>query len=79
MEPANQRLSKQRLVCFPLEQGVVKHHGVLVCDGEGRRAKPVRTFGLTLQANCLVPSQTVQQRLDNILSLCKNHRYEKHH
>ena len=56
---------------LPLEQGVVKHHGVLVCDGEGRRANPVRTFGLTLQANCLVPSQTVQQRLDDVLSLCK--------
>ena len=55
---------------LPLESGTVRHHGVVVCDGEGRRAKPINYFGLTLQRNCLVPSQTVQQRLDNIAALC---------
>ena len=55
---------------LPLESGTVRHHGVVVCDGEGRRIKPINYFGLTLQRNCLVPSQTVQQRLDNIAALC---------
>ena len=55
---------------LPLESGSVRHHGLVVCDGEGRRAKPKHNFGLTLQKNCLVPSQTVQERLDNVAALC---------
>ncbi len=54
---------------LPMESGVVKHHGKVVCDGEGRRNKPQKPFGLTLQSNCLVPSQTVQQQLDNVAAL----------
>ena len=26
-----------------------KHHGKVVCDGEGRRNNPAKPFGLTLQ------------------------------
>ena len=33
---------------LPLESGSVRHHGLVVCDGEGRRAKPKHNFGLTL-------------------------------
>ncbi len=55
---------------LPLESGSVRHHGLVVCDGEGRRAKPKHNFGLTLQKNCLVPSQTVQERLDDVAALC---------
>ena len=54
---------------LPMESGSVKHHGKVVCDGEGRRNKPLKPFGLTLQSNCLVPSQTVQQQLDNVAAL----------
>ena len=54
---------------LPLESGSVSHHGKVVCDGEGRRSNPARPFGLTLQANCLVSSLTVQQQLDNVIAL----------
>ena len=33
---------------LPMENGSVKHHGKVVCDGEGRRNKPLKPFGLTL-------------------------------
>ena len=39
---------------LPLESGFVKHNGMMICDGEGRRNNPAKPFGLTLQANCLV-------------------------
>ena len=55
---------------LPLEEGAVRHNGHLVCDAEGRRKNPVTPFGLTLQANCLVPSQTIQQQLDSVVALC---------
>ena len=55
---------------LPLEEGAVKHNGRLVFDAEGRRVNPVNPFGLTLQANCLVPSQTIQQQLDNVIAIC---------
>ncbi|MED5308896.1 MAG: ATP-binding cassette domain-containing protein [Candidatus Thermoplasmatota archaeon] len=54
---------------LPLESGSVKHNGIVICDGEGRRNNPAKPFGLTLQANCLVPSQTIQQQLDNVIAL----------
>ncbi len=54
---------------LPMESGSVRHHGAVVCDAEGRRIKPPKSFGLTLQKNCLIPSQTVQQRLNNVLAL----------
>ena len=54
---------------LPLESGSVKHNGMIICDGEGRRNNPPKPFGLTLQANCLVPSQTIQQQLDNVIAL----------
>ena len=56
---------------LPLENGSVKHNGMMICDGEGRRNNPTKPFGLTLQANCLVPSQTVQEQLDNVIALCE--------
>ena len=55
---------------LPLEEGAVKHNGRLVFDAEGRRVNPLNPFGLTLQANCLVPSQTIQQQLDNVIAIC---------
>ena len=55
---------------LPLESGSVSHHGKVVCDGEGRRNNPAKPFGLTLQANCLVSSQTVQQQLGNVVAIC---------
>ena len=55
---------------LPLEEGAVKHNGRLVYDAEGRSVNPVNPFGLTLQANCLVPSQTIQQQLDNVVAVC---------
>ena len=54
---------------LPIESGSVKHHGKVVCDGEGRRVNPAKPFGLTLQKNCLVPSQTVQQQVENVIAL----------
>tara|TARA_Y100000766_G_scaffold197754_1_gene170164 strand:+ start:2321 stop:3538 length:1218 start_codon:yes stop_codon:yes gene_type:complete len=54
---------------LPLESGSVKHNGMIICDGEGRRNNPAKPFGLTLQANCLIPSQTIQEQLDNVVAL----------
>ena len=55
---------------LPMESGAVFHHGSLVCDGQGRRLNPKKSFGLTLQSNCLVASQTVEQHLTNVMDLC---------
>ena len=55
---------------LPMESGAVSHHGSLVCDGQGRRINPNNPFGLTLQSNCLVASQTVDQHLTNVMALC---------
>lgn len=55
---------------LPMESGAVSHHGSLVCDGQGRRLNPKKSFGLTLQSNCLVASQTVEQHLTNVMDLC---------
>ena len=54
---------------LPMESGSVKHHSTVVCDAEGRRISPNKPFGLTLQENCLVGGQTVQQHLDTICAL----------
>ncbi len=60
---------------LPMESGSVKHHGAIVCDAEGRRISPIKPFGLTLQDNCLVGGQTIQQHLDTICALSKK-RFE---
>ena len=54
---------------LPMETGSVRHHGKLVMDSEGRRISPIRPFGLTLQTNCLVGSDTTQQHLATISAL----------
>ena len=54
---------------LPMESGAVSHHGSLVCDSQGRRINPTSPFGLTLQSNCLVASQTVDQHLTNVMAL----------
>ena len=54
---------------LPMESGTVKHHEKIVCDGDGRRINPPKPFGLTLQSNCLVQSQTIEQRFQDVVSL----------
>lgn len=54
---------------LPMEKGEVRHHEIMVHDSEGRRKSPKFSFGLTLQSNGLVPSQTIQQHLETVCSL----------
>ena len=54
---------------IPLEKGRIMHHNTLVCDHEGRRIKPKKPFGLTLQSNGVTPSETVNERLKSVCSL----------
>jgi ABC-type multidrug transport system ATPase subunit len=54
---------------IPMEKGEVRHHGQLVCDSEGRRKKPVSPFGLTLQSNGLVASQTIENHLQTVCAI----------
>jgi len=54
---------------LPMESGNVKHHGKVVTDSEGRRNNPQYPFGLTLQSNGIVPSQTIQQHVNTVCSI----------
>lgn len=54
---------------LPMEKGEVRHHLGMVHDSEGRRKNPKFPFGLTLQSNGLVPSQTIQQHLETVCAL----------
>ncbi|MDP6333274.1 MAG: ATP-binding cassette domain-containing protein [Candidatus Poseidoniaceae archaeon] len=54
---------------LPMEKGEVRHHLNMVHDSEGRRKNPKFPFGLTLQSNGLVPSQTIQQHLETVCAL----------
>ena len=57
---------------LPMEKGEVLHHGKLVYDFEGRKKKPSFPFGLTLQSNCLVPSQTINQHLETVCKISQS-------
>ena len=54
-----------------IEKGQVLQHGELVIDSEGRRKLPIVPFGLTLQQNGLVGSDTIAEHLNNMMSICK--------
>lgn len=58
---------------LPLERGVVSHHGQLTCDAEGRRVNPKRPFGLTLQDNGMIGSETIHDHLATVGSLSNTH------
>ena len=57
---------------LPLEKGEVRHHSSLVHDKEGRRRKPKFPFGLTLQSNALVASQTIEKHLQSVCALSES-------
>ena len=57
---------------LPMEKGEILHHGKLVYDFEGRKKKPSFPFGLTLQSNCLVPSQTIHQHLETVCMISQS-------
>lgn len=54
---------------LPLEKGSVHHHGSLVVDSEGRRTLAKQPFGLTLQSNCILGDETVENHLTTVCSL----------
>ena len=54
---------------LPMESGKVLDHNKKVFDFDGRKKKPIFPIGLTLQSNCLVPSQTIRQHLETV---CKS-------
>jgi ABC-type lipoprotein export system ATPase subunit len=56
---------------LPIEKGQVLQHGELVIDYEGRRKLPTVPFGLTLQQNGLVGSDTIAEHLNNMMSICQ--------
>ena len=54
-----------------IEKGQLLQHGELVIDSEGRRKLPTVPFGLTLQQNGLVGSDTITEHLNNMMSICQ--------
>lgn len=54
---------------LPLEAGQVSHHGQLTHHADGRRLNPVKPFGLTLQSNGVIGSETVENHLDTVAML----------
>lgn len=54
-----------------IEKGRIMQHGKLLVDSEGRRNSPIIPFGLTLQQNGLVGSDTISEHLANVMSICK--------
>lgn len=57
---------------LPMEKGQIRHHLSMVHDYEGRRKSPKFPFGLTLQSNGLVPSQTIQQHLETVCAISQS-------
>tara|TARA_B100000900_G_scaffold226402_2_gene192224 strand:+ start:5883 stop:7103 length:1221 start_codon:yes stop_codon:yes gene_type:complete len=57
---------------LPMEKGKIFQYGKLVYDFEGRSKKPISPFGLTLQSNCLVPSQTIHQHLETVCKISQS-------
>ena len=58
---------------LPLERGSVSHHGHLTFDAEGRRINPTRPFGLTLQDNGMIGSETIHAHLSAVATLAGPH------
>ena len=56
---------------LPIEKGLISQHGKMVIDSDGRRMMPTVPFGLTLQQNGLVGSDTISEHLTNMMSICK--------
>ena len=54
---------------LPLEKGHVSHHGQLTHHADGRRLDPVKPFGLTLQSNGIIGSETVVNHLQTVAML----------
>ena len=54
-----------------IEKGQISQHGKMVIDSDGRRVMPTAPFGLTLQQNGLVGSDTISKHLNNMMSICK--------
>lgn len=54
---------------LPLEKGHVSHHGHLTHHADGRRLNPVKPFGLTLQSNGVIGSETVEDHLQTVAML----------
>ena len=54
---------------IPLEAGSVHHHGELLIDESGKGAKPVRPFGLTLQADGCMGHQRIEEHLVNTMDI----------
>ena len=54
---------------LPLEKGHVSHHGQLTHHADGRRLDPVKPFGLTLQSNGVIGSETVVNHLQTVAML----------
>lgn len=55
---------------LPLEHGAVKHHGKMTIDSDGRRVHPRHPFGLVLQSNGAIGSETVDAHLSTVAKLC---------
>lgn len=51
---------------LPLEHGAVRHHGSLTFHSDGRRINPIRPFGLTLQENGVIGSETIHNHLTTV-------------
>ncbi|MDG1557050.1 MAG: ATP-binding cassette domain-containing protein, partial [Candidatus Poseidoniaceae archaeon] len=54
---------------LPLEKGQVSHHQHLTMHSDGRRKKPVKPFGLTLQSNGVIGSETIENHLRTVAAL----------
>jgi len=54
---------------LPLERGHVNHHGSLTIHADGRRINPPHSFGLTLQSNGMIGSETVEHHLTMVAQL----------
>lgn len=54
---------------LPMEKGQVSHHQHLTLHADGRRKKPIKPFGLTLQSNGVIGSETIENHLRTVAAL----------
>ena len=54
---------------LPMEKGQVSHHQHLTLHSDGRRKKPIKPFGLTLQSNGVIGSETIENHLRTVAAL----------
>ena len=54
---------------LPMEKGQVSHHQHLTMHADGRRKDPIRPFGLTLQSNGVIGSETIENHLRTVAAL----------